>query len=212
MDGLWRCASCRPARRARRVGGDAARFSLDFLCEIVARVSPNANCPDRLQKVVGEAVLSRKRRRKVRGVNTALAVPRRRARRSWLLLNPRASAFPPRYPAVPLLVELKSDTLPEKLLQRLVRSCEAEAKKLVGSPQLHAVAKLLYSVVHENMLLTCLAEVRLIKVRSGRGPIFAFPCLGSARLLSSFNSSHRPRLRRANFRVTRLPRMTKRGL
>ncbi|XP_021913994.1 uncharacterized protein LOC110827050 [Zootermopsis nevadensis] len=43
--------------------------------------------------------------------------------------------FPSDYPRSPLLIELKSKTLSDKLLDGLTNVCEQEAKKILGKPQ-----------------------------------------------------------------------------
>jgi len=43
--------------------------------------------------------------------------------------------FPSNYPFSPLLIELKSKTLSDKLLDGLTNVCEQEAKKILGKPQ-----------------------------------------------------------------------------
>ena len=43
--------------------------------------------------------------------------------------------FPPDYPSDILLIELKSKTLSEQLLEKLTSVCEQELKKGIGKPQ-----------------------------------------------------------------------------
>jgi len=43
--------------------------------------------------------------------------------------------FPPNYPNSPILIELKSKTLADKLLSGLTKVCEDEAKQFIGKPQ-----------------------------------------------------------------------------
>lgn len=45
--------------------------------------------------------------------------------------------FPQEYPSSPILIELKSKTLSEKLLDKLTGVCEQEAKKYLGKPQVY---------------------------------------------------------------------------
>lgn len=52
--------------------------------------------------------------------------------------------FPAGYPQTPILVELKSKTLPYKLLDGLVKLCDDEAKKYVGQRQVSVSSSYLH--------------------------------------------------------------------
>lgn len=71
--------------------------------------------------------------------------------------------FPEDYPTTPLLLELKSKTLSEKLLQRLTQACEAEAKKLLGKPQILTILRFLRKFIDENPLSCCYDEINALK-------------------------------------------------
>lgn len=67
------------------------------------------------------------------------------------------------YPEAILLLELKSKTLSEKLLQGLTEVCEREIKKALGKPQVLLVLKFLASFVDENPLCCCYDEITTLK-------------------------------------------------
>lgn len=71
--------------------------------------------------------------------------------------------FPQEYPSLPLLIELKSKTLSEKLLEKLTSVCEAEAKKYLGKPQVLNVLKFVRNFIDENPLSCCYSEIVDIK-------------------------------------------------
>jgi hypothetical protein len=71
--------------------------------------------------------------------------------------------FTDTYPNTPLLVELKSKTLSEKLLQGLTNVCEREAKKYLGKAQVLNVIKFLRNFVDENPLCCCYDEINYLK-------------------------------------------------
>nr|XP_023014346.1 uncharacterized protein LOC111504084 [Leptinotarsa decemlineata] len=71
--------------------------------------------------------------------------------------------FPPDYPQTPLLIELKSKTLSEKLLQGLTNVCEQELKKYLGKPQVLNTIKFLRNFIEENPLSCCYDEITAIK-------------------------------------------------
>lgn len=71
--------------------------------------------------------------------------------------------FPEKYPAFPLLIQLKSKNLSEKLLDRFTSICEEEAKKFLGKPQVIPVLKLVKTFIDENPLSCCYDEVSSIK-------------------------------------------------
>ncbi|XP_008192661.2 uncharacterized protein LOC663687 [Tribolium castaneum] len=71
--------------------------------------------------------------------------------------------FTETYPSTPLLIELKSKTLSEKLLQGLTNVCEQEAKKYLGKAQVLNVIKFLRSFIDENPLSCCYDEINFLK-------------------------------------------------
>ncbi|XP_046844682.1 uncharacterized protein LOC124438555 isoform X2 [Xenia sp. Carnegie-2017] len=62
--------------------------------------------------------------------------------------------FPKDYPQSAILIELKSKTLSEKLLNKLVEICDQEAKKHISSPQ---------KFLDENFFSICSDEINYIK-------------------------------------------------
>lgn len=77
--------------------------------------------------------------------------------------------FPENYPGSPLLLELKSKTLSEKLLQRLTDVCEAELKKAPGKPQVLNLLKFLRAFLDENPLSCCFDEINFLKQKFDSG-------------------------------------------
>lgn len=71
--------------------------------------------------------------------------------------------FPDGYPKSPLLIELKSKTLSEKLLQRLTSVCEDENKKYLERPQVLNTIKFLRQFIDENPLSCCFDEITNLK-------------------------------------------------
>jgi len=72
--------------------------------------------------------------------------------------------FPPEgYPVSPILLELKSKTLSEKLLDGLTRVCDQEAKKLQGQKQVIPILKFIRSFIDQNPLCCCSHEINDIK-------------------------------------------------
>lgn len=71
--------------------------------------------------------------------------------------------FPANYPTEPLLIELKSKTLSDKLLQGLTNVCEQEIKKSLGKPQVLLVIKFLRNFIDENPLSCCYDEISELK-------------------------------------------------
>ncbi|CAG9856770.1 unnamed protein product [Phyllotreta striolata] len=63
------------------------------------------------------------------------------------------------YPNTPLLIELKSKTLSEKLLLKLTNVCEQEIKKYLGKPQVLNTIKFLRNFLDENPLSCCYEEI-----------------------------------------------------
>ncbi|CAH1159441.1 unnamed protein product [Phaedon cochleariae] len=73
------------------------------------------------------------------------------------------SQFSKDYPKTPLLIELKSKTLSEKLLQGLTNVCEQEIKKYLGKPQVLNTIKFLRYFLDENPLSCCYDEINCLK-------------------------------------------------
>lgn len=73
--------------------------------------------------------------------------------------------FPDNYPHIPLLLEIKSKTLSEKLLQGLTNVCEQEIKKSIGKPQVLNAIKFLRNFIDENPLSCCYDEISTLKSR-----------------------------------------------
>ncbi|KAJ3657465.1 hypothetical protein Zmor_009266 [Zophobas morio] len=71
--------------------------------------------------------------------------------------------FPETYPSTPLLLELKSKTLSEKLLHGLTNVCEQEAKKYLGKAQVLNTIKFLRNFIDENPLCCCYDEINFLK-------------------------------------------------
>lgn len=71
--------------------------------------------------------------------------------------------FPIEYPKTPVLLELKSKTLSEHLLQKLGDVCEQEAKKYLGKPQILKILIFIRNFVDENPLCCCYDEINNIK-------------------------------------------------
>lgn len=71
--------------------------------------------------------------------------------------------FPARYPHEPVVTELTSKTLSEKLLSGLTKMCDEEAKKLIGQKQILPIMKFLREFVINNPLCVCNDEIAAIK-------------------------------------------------
>ncbi|CAG2060139.1 unnamed protein product, partial [Timema podura] len=71
--------------------------------------------------------------------------------------------FPEDYPHSSLLLELKSKTLSDKLLDGLTNVCEQEAKKILGKPQVLLVLKFVRNFLEEHPLSCCYDEISEIK-------------------------------------------------
>lgn len=71
--------------------------------------------------------------------------------------------FPAEYPKAPLLIELKSKTLSDKLLQGLSNVCEQEIKKSLGKPQVLLLIKFLRNFIDEHPLSCCYDEINDLK-------------------------------------------------
>lgn len=77
--------------------------------------------------------------------------------------------FPADYPRQVVLLELKSKTLSDKLLDGLVKICEAEAKKHLGKPQVLLLAKFVSRFLDENPLSCISAELSRVRQMLGDG-------------------------------------------
>ncbi|XP_035705803.1 uncharacterized protein LOC110846281 isoform X2 [Folsomia candida] len=71
--------------------------------------------------------------------------------------------FPEDYPTHELLIELRSKTLDDKLLNGLTKICEEEARKYLGEPQILLVLKFVSKFLDENPLCCCSKEISTIK-------------------------------------------------
>lgn len=71
--------------------------------------------------------------------------------------------FPEDYPKSPLLLELKSKTISDKLLDKLSTVCEQEAKKYLGKPQVLKTLQFVRNFIDENPLSCCYDEITVIK-------------------------------------------------
>ncbi|XP_015185473.1 PREDICTED: uncharacterized protein LOC107071199 [Polistes dominula] len=71
--------------------------------------------------------------------------------------------FPENYPSVPLLIELKSKTLSERLLAKLTEVCEKECKNLLGKAQVLPTLRFIRNFIEENPLICCYDEISSIK-------------------------------------------------
>jgi len=71
--------------------------------------------------------------------------------------------FPADYPRSPILIELKSKIFSVKVLDAMTKVAEAEAKKLLGKPQILPLMKFLNKFIEENPLLLCSEEISNIK-------------------------------------------------
>lgn len=71
--------------------------------------------------------------------------------------------FPENYPNDNILIELKSKTLSEALLDKLTKLSEEESKKILGKPQILHVLRRLQVFLKENPLCSCYDEIFNIK-------------------------------------------------
>lgn len=71
--------------------------------------------------------------------------------------------FPVDYPKQSLLIELKSKTLSQKLLDGLTTICENEANKYLHKPQVMRVLHLIKNFMVENPLSCCYDEINSMK-------------------------------------------------
>lgn len=71
--------------------------------------------------------------------------------------------FPADYPKFPILIELKSKTISDKLLSGLSNICDNEAKKNINRAQILHVLKFIRNFIDENPLLCCYNEINELK-------------------------------------------------
>lgn len=71
--------------------------------------------------------------------------------------------FPSEYPKTVLLLELKSKSLSENLLQKLTNICEREAKTYSGKSQILKTLIFIKNFIDENPLCCCFDEINGIK-------------------------------------------------
>lgn len=71
--------------------------------------------------------------------------------------------FPEDYPCSCVLLELKSKTLSDKLLNKLTEACEQDLKKQLGKPQILKAAQYINNFISENPLCVCYDEIAEIK-------------------------------------------------
>ncbi|KAK3097418.1 hypothetical protein FSP39_009473 [Pinctada imbricata] len=71
--------------------------------------------------------------------------------------------FTSKYPQDPLVTELKSKTLTEKLLDGIIKLCDAEAKKYVGQKQVILIINFIKNFLIENPLCIVNDEVAKLK-------------------------------------------------
>nr|CAI5824572.1 unnamed protein product [Callosobruchus analis]CAI5858989.1 unnamed protein product [Callosobruchus analis] len=98
--------------------------------------------------------------------------------------------FPKEYPRAPLLIELKSKTLSEKLLQRLTGVCEEEAKKILGKPQVLNTIKFLRNFIDENPLSCCFDEINSLKKSLSGEDEFKLRQKNSSIILKAYNAKY----------------------
>ncbi|KAK2169528.1 hypothetical protein LSH36_9g13043 [Paralvinella palmiformis] len=71
--------------------------------------------------------------------------------------------FPDNYPHEPIVIELKSKVLADRLLYGLSQICEDEAKKLLGQRQILPMVEFINKFIAENPLCVCSDEISRIK-------------------------------------------------
>ena len=75
---------------------------------------------------------------------TCLSIRRTKFKNVIVLLQ-----FPEQYPYNGILVELKSKTLPPRLLSKMMELCDQEAKKFLGKPQVSGVVSSQHLVLED---------------------------------------------------------------
>ncbi|KAJ8971560.1 hypothetical protein NQ314_000647 [Rhamnusium bicolor] len=98
--------------------------------------------------------------------------------------------FPENYPRTPLLIELKSKTLSDKLLQGLTNVCEQEIKKSLGKPQVLNTIKFLRNFIDENPLSCCYDEITLLKKTLSGEDELKLKQKSSSLILKVFNAKY----------------------
>lgn len=73
------------------------------------------------------------------------------------------SQFPKDYPNGILLLEIRSKTVSDKLIEGLVRVCEQELEKHRGEKQLMTLVKFINNFIVSNPFLVCSNELSFIK-------------------------------------------------
>lgn len=71
--------------------------------------------------------------------------------------------FPANYPQEPIVIELKSKTLPEKVCDKITKICEEEAKKWQGQRQVILLINFVKNFLIENPLCVCSEEILTVK-------------------------------------------------
>lgn len=71
--------------------------------------------------------------------------------------------FPKKYPNDPLLIELKSKHLSDKLVERLTKVCDEECRKNTGKPQVLKLLQFIRNFIDDNPLCVCSEEITSIK-------------------------------------------------
>ncbi|XP_073969068.1 uncharacterized protein isoform X2 [Rhodnius prolixus] len=71
--------------------------------------------------------------------------------------------FPLEYPTKPILLELKSKKLSEKLLSKLTTVCDEEIKKYLGKAQILKTLQFITNFIDENPLSCCYDEITFLK-------------------------------------------------
>ena len=88
--------------------------------------------------------------------------------------------FPNDYPQSPILFELKSKTLSDKLLDGLTRVTEQECKKHLGKPQILFATKFIRQFIEENPLCCCAEEITKVKKLLGPNDVIKLSQKNSA--------------------------------
>lgn len=73
--------------------------------------------------------------------------------------------FSEKYPTSAIIVELKSKTLPPRLLVKMTELCDQEAKKLLGKPQVIPMLTFVRRFLDENPLIACSDELQYVKTK-----------------------------------------------
>lgn len=71
--------------------------------------------------------------------------------------------FPDQYPQEPIVIELKSKTLPEKVCDKITKICEEEAKKWQGQRQVLQCIHFVKNFLVDNPLCVCSEEILTVK-------------------------------------------------